>query len=747
MQKIISKKLCGPRLPVLPLNTDSIAITELPLPSSLHFPLFAASLSSCLLKSGDEVKAGQPLCEVGGKKIQPSPVSGEVVVAYNGPDIRGDKSRPVVEIKPTPASSPVVFAPLAIEEISPDALKQRLEQAGVMANVSGVLRPLLEVICPGEQKIEGLIVLAMDREPGLNASVQLLRERGKDAALAAKLLGKLATVDALWLAVPTPLADQAASWLVEGVKILAIPPVYPESLDSRVVLRAKSPQAAVVEIETALAALDAVQLGRVQDQKIISVIGPQTEVIGNYRVAVGTRFKEIFAELGLELKEGDKVIAGGPMLGFAQYTLEGAVDYGVAGLILAPADSLNKWRNDPCINCGKCIDICPVNLQVQLLGRYSEFGLFEQAGELAVTQCINCGLCAVVCPAHRPLAQLITLARNELAGRRHKRLTTDNPALAMFGQKAKLTVGPGPHWRSRASVTQINLFFLLALLPTVVLGAIIHSFGARSVQLHSGFAPVNPILKILAVELGVSSGALWLLAISGMVLFAMGTALIVEYLCQLIMRQPYHATNLHGVLIGLLLVLLMPPSAPLWLVALGVALAIVIGKQIYGGIGGYPLHPALVGYLMLLLSWPQYLYPIGAGSLAAPHPAVVIATAIGGLVLALSGAIRLRISIGVILGVMIFTLVFHQRLDGGIVSQLVTGHVMLAAFFLATDATCSPANKTAAFLYGFGVGFLIMLIRAYGIWPDAVPFAVLLMNIVNPLADRLRPRVKQGALS
>jgi len=100
--------------------------------------------------------------------------------------------------------------------------------------------------------------------------------------------------------------------------------------------------------------------------------------------------------------------------------------------------------------------------------------------------------------------------------------------------------------------------------------------------------------------------------------------------------------------------------------------------------------------------------------------------------------------------VVVFSLVFQGDLTTGIVGQpasivdqLLTGHVALAAFFLATDSTSSPANKLAKLIYGFGTGFLIVLIRAYGIWPDAVPFAILLMNVMSPLLDRIRRGVKK----
>jgi electron transport complex protein RnfD len=122
---------------------------------------------------------------------------------------------------------------------------------------------------------------------------------------------------------------------------------------------------------------------------------------------------------------------------------------------------------------------------------------------------------------------------------------------------------------------------------------------------------------------------------------------------------------------------------------------------------------------------------------------VVLVTALGGIALCLLGYIRWQTPLGVILGVAVFTLVFGGALDGGIFAQLSSGHVMLAAFFIATDSTCSPANRLAVFLYGILIGALIMLIRAYGVWPDAIPFAVLLANLLNPHLDHIRPPVRR----
>jgi electron transport complex protein RnfD len=134
---------------------------------------------------------------------------------------------------------------------------------------------------------------------------------------------------------------------------------------------------------------------------------------------------------------------------------------------------------------------------------------------------------------------------------------------------------------------------------------------------------------------------------------------------------------------------------------------------------------------------------VGAASIGAPEPGVVFVTALGGLALCWLGYVRWQTPLGVLLGVAVFTLIFGDALKGGIFEQLTSGHVMIAAFFIATDSTCSPANRLAVFLYGVLVGALIMLIRAFGVWPDAIPFAILLANLLNPHLDRIRPAVRR----
>jgi len=312
---------------------------------------------------------------------------------------------------------------------------------------------------------------------------------------------------------------------------------------------------------------------------------------------------------------------------------------------------------------------------------------------------------------------------------------------------SKFTVGAAPHLRTSSSVSRLNHAYILALLPAGLLGAIFHAYGSKAVPMDAEVGPLPTVLQVLVVELGVDTGLLWLFGILGTLALGFGAGALFEYICQVLMRQPYRATDGHGALMGLLIALLMPPTVPWWVLLFGVFTAIFLGKQIFGGIGGYPMHPAVVGWLILLLSWPQYLYPVGMASIAAPHIASVIATALGGIALCVLRVIPYQIPAGVIGGAIVATLIFGHELSGNLGAQLFQGHLMLAAFFLGTDSTSSPANLRARWVFGAGLGFMVILIRAYGIWADAVPFAVLLMNALFPLIDRLRPRARQVVTS
>jgi len=287
----------------------------------------------------------------------------------------------------------------------------------------------------------------------------------------------------------------------------------------------------------------------------------------------------------------------------------------------------------------------------------------------------------------------------------------------MSSKKTLLTVGPAPHWRTSYGLARMNYAFIVALLPAIVASVLAQGDNAG---------------KMAAV---------------GLLALGAGLGLLVEYLTQVFFRQPYLALNGHGILMGLLMALFLPVSVPVWVLVIAIICGIVVGKQLFGGIGAYPFHPTMVGLLVVLVSWPHHVFPIAGMTLGASSPLVIYLTAAGGAALVLMGHSRWEAPVAVLAGIFVSAFLFRTAFPeiASPVDQLLTGHVMLAAFFVAADSTSSPVNRIPLIMFGFFVGVMIMLIRVFGIWPDAIPFAVLFMNIVAPLLDRIRPRYVEVA--
>ncbi|MDQ7015702.1 MAG: electron transport complex subunit RsxD [Gammaproteobacteria bacterium] len=248
-----------------------------------------------------------------------------------------------------------------------------------------------------------------------------------------------------------------------------------------------------------------------------------------------------------------------------------------------------------------------------------------------------------------------------------------------------------------------------------------------------------------------------------------------------------------------LLVLALPPLTPWWMIAIGIGFAIIVAKQLYGGLGYNPFNPAMVGYVVLIISFPREmtLWPapqelaqqsfglwqsaqiIFSGSLpnALSWDAITMATPLditrtqlgqnmmlseiqdsplfgtfggvgwewignwfflGGLYLLKVKIIDWRIPFSLIATLLIATTLTYASApdaQAGPMFHLFSGGVILAAFFIATDPVSAPASNRGRLIYGCGIALFIVIIRQWGGYPDGIAFAVLLMNMVVPTID------------
>ncbi|TJY62900.1 RnfABCDGE type electron transport complex subunit D [Sinimarinibacterium sp. CAU 1509] len=303
-----------------------------------------------------------------------------------------------------------------------------------------------------------------------------------------------------------------------------------------------------------------------------------------------------------------------------------------------------------------------------------------------------------------------------------------------------------------ASVGQVMRDVLIALAPGVVVYALLFGPGVL----------INIVLAVLTCEL-----------IEAAVLKLRGRAL-----------KPFLLDS-SALVTGVLLALAVPPTAPWWIIVVGCGFAMLLGKHVYGGLGYNPFNPAMVGFVVLLISFPVQMtawpsmHPLWdttdavSGATALDHVKtqlslertlseirgdtplglfagrgwewIALAYLLGGGYMLWRRTIRWQIPVGLLLGMTVIAGAFWAYDGDRYASPLFhwfSGATMLGAFFIATDPVSAATTPRGRFVFGFGIGMLTYVIRTWGGYPDGIAFAVLLFNICAPTLDRyLQPRI------
>ncbi len=300
-----------------------------------------------------------------------------------------------------------------------------------------------------------------------------------------------------------------------------------------------------------------------------------------------------------------------------------------------------------------------------------------------------------------------------------------------------LKISASPHINDNTTTAKIMGNVLVALFPALMMASII--FGGRALIL-TGFCVL--------------------------------TSIIWEFLCNKIIKRPNSVNDLSATLTGVLLAFNLPVTIPLWMAAIGTFVAIVIVKQIFGGLGHNFANPAIVGRIVLMLSFPAAmtewvlpLYDFSDIVVTEPTPLVsgdetylnlfmgftngcmgevsAIALLLGGLYLIAKKIITWHEPVAFIGTVAIFSYLTGR--DG--LYQILAGGVMLGAIFMATDYVTTPVTKDGKIIFGIGCGIITCVIRFYCSSPEGVSYAILLMNIVTPYIDMLTRQKPIGAIS
>ena len=410
--------------------TADIPTKEAALPKAAVFPLgqHIGAPARPVVKRGDKVKVGTLIAEANGFVSAPiySSVSGTVAKIDTSIDATGYR-QPVIIINVEGDEweegidrSSELESMEAHPELTAEEIIERIKIAGI-TGMGGASFPTFIKLCPPPTaKAECIIVNAVECEPYITADYRLMMEHAAEILVGLKLLMKAAKVEKGYIGIEEnkPKAIELLTELTAEDSQITIVPLemkYPQGgekqlVDAVIGRQVPAPPAipvnvgAIVQnVGTVFAVYQAVMKHKPLFERYTTVTGEHIKQPGNFLVRMGTPFKDLIAACGGLPKGDNKVLAGGPMMGKSVISLEVPVTKGTNSITVLTDAEAHRKPIEPCIRCGKCVEVCPMGLEPYLLATLSAFKHYERLEHEDVVSCISCGSCQFTCPSHRPI--------------------------------------------------------------------------------------------------------------------------------------------------------------------------------------------------------------------------------------------------------------------------------------------------------------------------------------------------------
>jgi len=392
-----------------------------------------------LVKKGDTVKKGDLLAKAGGFVSVPlhAPTSGTIKAIDKCPGPTG-MSVPMIEITADGEDTwGDCLPPIADwKNTAPADLKQRVWDAGIVGMGGAGFPSHVKLSPPEDKTIDTLILNGAECEPYLTADHRLMLEEAEKVVQGAAILARILGLDSAVIGVennkPDAIAELKKVANEYGVQVEALPVNYPQGAEKQLIYAitgrevpiGKLPMDAgcvVQNVASAAAIAEAVIEGRPSIERITTITGKPVVNPGNWRLRIGTPISKALELAGGISAQPAKLLLGGPMMGIAQSSLGVTVMKNTSGILLVAHDEVSQYTSEPCIRCGRCVEVCPMNILPATISQAVESKRFDWAEELNVMACIECGSCSYVCPSRRPLNQHFKRAKIEIQAQLRKK--------------------------------------------------------------------------------------------------------------------------------------------------------------------------------------------------------------------------------------------------------------------------------------------------------------------------------------
>ena len=412
--------------------TEHLALTRFPEPKVAVIPLsmHAGAPANPVVQVGDAVKVGQTIGEAAGFVSAPvhSSISGTVVAIENRPHAsRGTCLSVVIENDGKNELHESVKPGKTLEEMSPAEIVETVKNAGIVG-MGGAGFPTYVKLMPNKP-IEAVLLNGCECEPLLTADHRVLLEYADQIIHGLKAIMKAVDAPKGVIVIEDNKPDAVSlfeSKLAEEpvLEVVTARTKYPQGAEKMLIKRVMGRMvpsgglpadvgAVVCNISTAKAISDAITTGMPLIERVVTVTGDHIAKPNNFIAKIGTNVADLVAACGGITDPTAVIKAGGPMMGFVQETLDTPIMKGSNGIIAVKSDEVEPQE---CIKCGRCVDVCPMELKPLYFAKYAGAGQPQLLKDYNIMDCMECRCCEYICSSKIPLVTLIKIGKNAVRG-------------------------------------------------------------------------------------------------------------------------------------------------------------------------------------------------------------------------------------------------------------------------------------------------------------------------------------------
>lgn len=407
-------------------------------PKTVYIPLQQHVGAPCeaIVKVGDSVKVGQKVADTRAELSAPvhSSVSGvvkSISKMYTTTGIKCDCI--VIESDGLNEMDESIGTKAELSKLSKSEIIDRIREAGIVG-LGGAGYPMHSKLLTSEDcSVDTIILNGAECEPYLTCDHRIMLEHPDKVVFGLEVIMKYLNVEEGYIAVENNKMNAIEALKNasdnKNIKVVSLKTKFPQGDSYRIVDavtgkkvprggRCKDANSIVSNVHTAYSVAEAILENKPLYERVITVTGNGIKEPKNLLVKVGITIGELIEQCGGFNGKPGKIIAGGPMTGNALFSLDTPIVKATSGIVVLTEEETKVDKVQPCIKCGKCVDVCPAYLEPLYIAAFALKDNFEAAEKYDALACISCGSCSYVCPSKRPLTEAITHAKNEIKSKR-----------------------------------------------------------------------------------------------------------------------------------------------------------------------------------------------------------------------------------------------------------------------------------------------------------------------------------------